>query len=68
MSSAVLTEDQCSYIVNTLQSYFYVRMVQEGNNCVWKKPDFITIRELFDIISDALEDTYNRDREEYIGN
>ena len=64
MSSTVLTEDQCSYIANALQSYFYVRMVKEGNDYVWKKPDFITIREVFDIISDALEDAYNRDREE----
>jgi hypothetical protein len=67
MSSVVLTEDQCAYIVNSLQSYFYVRMVKEGNNYVWKKPEFITLREIFDIISDALEETYNDNRDGYIG-
>ena len=67
MSSVVLTEDQCTYIVNALQSYFYVRMVKEGNEYVWKKPEFITIREVLNIISDALEESYNDNHNEYTG-
>ena len=67
MSSVALTEDQCAYIVNALQSYFYVRMVKEGSDYVWKKPEFITLREIFDIISDALEDSYNDNRDSYMG-
>ena len=67
MSSVVLTEDQCAYIVNALQSYFYVHMVKEGDEYVWKKPKFITLREIFDIISDSLEETYNDNRDGYIG-
>lgn len=63
MSSVVLNEDQCTYIVNSLQSYFYVRMVKEGSDYVWKKPEFITLREIFDYISDALEESYNTSRE-----
>lgn len=63
----MLTEDQCSYIVNVLQSHFYVRMVKEGNDYVWKKPDFITLREVFECISDALEESYNDNRDEYAG-
>lgn len=65
MSSVVLNEDQCAYIVNSLQSYFYVRMVKEGSDYVWKKPEFITLRELFNYISDAIEETYNDNRDEY---
>lgn len=67
MSSVVLTEDQCTYIVNALQSYFYVRMVKEGNEYVWKKPEFITIREVLNVISDALEESYNDNRYEHMG-
>lgn len=67
MSSAVLTEDQCTYIANALQSYFYVRMVKEGSEYVWEKPTFITIREVFDIISNAIEESYNDNRDEYTG-
>ena len=67
MSSVVLTEDQCTYIANSLQSYFYVRMVKECDDYVWKKPTFITIREVFDIISNAIEETYNNNRDEYAG-
>ena len=62
----VLTEDQCAFIANSLQSYFYVRMVKEGDDYVWKKPDFITIREVLNIISDALDETYNDNCDEHI--
>lgn len=65
MSSVVLTEDQCIYIVNALQSYFYVRVVKEGNEYVWKKPEFVTIREIFDLISNALEESYNDNHDKY---
>lgn len=64
MGSVILTEDQCTYIVNALQSYFYVRMVKEGDDYAWKKPTFITIREIFDIISNALEESYNDNRDD----
>lgn len=67
MSSVVLTEDQCAYIVNALQSHFYVRMVKEGNEYIWKKPEFITIREVLNVISDALEESYKDNRDEYTG-
>ena len=67
MSSVVLTENQCTYIVNTLQSYFYVRMIKEDNEYIWKKPTFITVREVFNIISDAIEESYNDNRDEYTG-
>ena len=67
MSSVVLTENQCAYIVNALQSHFYVRMVKEGDEYVWKKPEFITIREVFDVISNAIEESYNDNRNEYAG-
>ena len=67
MSSVVLTEDQCAYIVNTLQSYFYIHMVKEGDEYVWKKPEFITLREIFNIISDSLEESYNDNRDGYMG-
>lgn len=65
--TCVLTEDQCTFIANSLQSYFYVRMVKEGNDYVWKKPDFITIREVLNIISDALDETYNKPDNGYNG-
>ena len=67
MRSVVLPEDQCMYIVNALQSHFYVRMVKEGSEYVWKKPEFITIREVLNIISDALEESYNDNRVGYTG-
>lgn len=67
MSSVVLTEDQCRYIVNALQSYFYVRMVKEGNEYVWKKPEFITLREIFNLISSAIEESYNDNHSGYTG-
>lgn len=67
MCSVILTEDQCSYIVNALQTYFYVRMVKDGNDYVWKKPSFITLREIFNFISDALDESYNDNHNEYMG-
>lgn len=67
MSTAILTEDQCAYIVNALQSHFYVRMVKEGNEYVWKRPEFITLREVFDVISNAIEESYNDNHNEYTG-
>jgi hypothetical protein len=42
-------------------------MVKEGNEYVWKKPEFITLREMFDIISNAIEESYNDNRDEHIG-
>ena len=55
------------YIANALQSYFYVHMVKEDGEYVWKKPTFITIREIFEIISNAIEESYNDNRDEQIG-
>ena len=65
--SCILTEDQCTFIANSLRSHFYVRMVKEGNDYVWKKPDFITIRELLNIIRDAIEESYNEPGDGYNG-
>ena len=42
-------------------------MVKEGNDYVWKKPDFITIRELLNIIRDAIEESYNEPGDGYNG-
>lgn len=65
MGSVILTEDQCTYIANALQSYFYAHMVKEGNEYVWKKPEFITLREIFDIMSNAIEESYKDNRDDY---
>ena len=42
-------------------------MVKEDGEYVWKKPTFITIREIFEIISNAIEESYNDNRDEQIG-
>ena len=55
------------FIVNALQSHFYAHMVKEGEDYVWKKPEFITIRELFNIISDALDGSFNDRDDGYAG-
>ena len=67
MSSIMLTEDQCTYIANALRSHFYVRTIKEDGEYVWKKPTFITIREIFEIISNAIEESYNDNRDGYTG-
>ena len=67
MSSVMLTEDQCTYIANALQSHFYIRMVKDGSEYVWKKHTSITLREVFKIISDAIEESYNDNHNGYTG-
>ena len=42
-------------------------MVKDGNDYVWKKPDYITIREVLNIISDALDRSYNEHDNGYNG-
>ncbi len=42
-------------------------MIKEDNEYIWKKPTFITVREVFNIISDAIEESYNDNRDEYTG-
>lgn len=55
MSSVVLTEEQCRFIINSIESHFYVRIVEEDGDYEWKRPPYITFKELMNIIADAMD-------------
>ena len=67
MSTILLTEDQCNHIINSIQTYFYATMIKECNEYVWKKPDYMTLRDLTEIIMNTLDHSYNEPDMGYIG-
>lgn len=66
-TSLVLTEEQCRFIINSIDSHFYIRIVEEDGEFVWKKPPYITFKELMNIITDAMDGPLMDQDDGYMG-